>query len=632
MALEAFSLIGRIALKGGREVQQGLEGVNNQAETAGNKMGLATRGAGGLASGLATLAKVGAAAAGAGLLALGGIIGTTGIQFNAMKEQSQVAWTTLLGDSNKAEGMIDNINKFAAATPFATENVDIMAKYMHNAGYEGQAMFDQLLKISDVASAFAIPAHEAEELARQMSQVQQAGVAYTEDLNVLQDRGVPIFKALAEVTGTNVAEVKKMASEGKITADLYSKAFDQISGSVEGASEAQSKTFNGMISSLKDNLGILAGELTAGLFDKMKGWLEEIGKKVGEVTEALKSGGIEAALKVLFPEEVVNSILETFENLKKAFEWIRDNWQIIVAGLAGIAGAFAAFSIINGIVTAIALFNAVMAALRTGTLLATLAQWGFNAALLANPLTWIAIAIGALIAAVVLLWLNWDKVSKWLKESWTKIKTMWNDLWTTIKNKAETIWATIKSTISTAVSTMVQTLKDKFESIKNTATSVWNTIKNAIMNPIESAKNAVSSAIQYIKDKFAGLKLKLPDIKLPKFSLKGEFSLAPPKVPSLSVSWHEKGGFFNQPTLLNGLGENGMEAILPLQNRKFMQPFSLAIAENLARITTRAAAAKIEVPIYLNNREILRAIIPDLDRELARKRQKQSGLLNRGNL
>ena len=56
---------------------------------------------------------------------------------------------------------------------------------------------------------------------RQYSQVKQAGLAYTEDLNILQDRGIPIYKALAEELDINTADVKKWASEGKISADIY---------------------------------------------------------------------------------------------------------------------------------------------------------------------------------------------------------------------------------------------------------------------------------------------------------------------------------------------------------------------------------------------------------------------------
>lgn len=45
--------------------------------------------------------------------------------------------------------------------------------------------------------------------------------------------------------------------------------------------------------------------------------------------------------------------------------------------------------------------------------------WAFTASLLANPITWVVIAIVALIAAIVLLWQNWDSVVAWIQSAWS---------------------------------------------------------------------------------------------------------------------------------------------------------------------------------------------------------------------
>ena len=60
-------------------------------------------------------------------------------------------------------------------------------------------------------------------------------------------------------------------------------------------------------------------------------------------------------------------------------------------------------------------------------------------------------------------------------------------------------------------------------------------------------------------------------MKMPKISISGKFSIDPPQVPKFSISWHKLGGVFNNPTLFNygnslhGLGEDGAEAIIPLE-------------------------------------------------------------------
>jgi hypothetical protein len=59
---------------------------------------------------------------------------------------------------------------------------------------------------------------------------------------------------------------------------------------------------------------------------------------------------------------------------------------------------------------------------------------------------------------------------------------------------------------------------------------------------------------------------------MPSISITGKFSLSPLQVPKFSISWNELGGVFDKPTLFNyggslqGLGENGAEAVVPLEN------------------------------------------------------------------
>lgn len=621
--IEAFKLVGSISLKGGEKVKSLLKGVNSAVEESGqnfNSLGTGLRVAGG------ALAGVGVA-----LGAMGGVVAKVGLQYNAMAEQSEVAWTTLLGSSEKAQDQMMRIADFAKATPFETEHVDMMAKYLHNAGLEGQGLFDELLKVSDVASAFAIPAHEAKELTRQMSQVRQAGVAYTEDLNVLQDRGVPIYKAISEQLGITVGDVKKMASEGKLSADIYLKAFDSIAGGVEGASKKQSETFNGMISSIQDGAKMIAGMLTEKLFEKAKGFMTIINDTVGEMVTVLREGGsLKDVLATFLPEDTANAIVGVLTDIKNVFVWIRDNWQLIVSALTGITTAFIAFHVITNIVKAFQLFNALMVAYRAGTVLATLAQWGFNTALLANPLTWIAVLIGLLVGAIIMLWLNWDKVSAWLTKSWTAIKAKASEIWDGIKQKFDFVskaislgWTKTKEKVAQVWENMKKSASEKFNKIKSDAGKAFEEAKNKIMNPIKTAYEKIKGWIEKIKGFFTNLKLKIPKISLPSmpsFSLRTASKTIMGKTISFptgfNVKWNAQGGVFNRATLF-GAGEAGKEALVPLEG-KHMLPMAQAITKFLAQgsIAEARKDRALEIPLYLDGREIARAIAPRIDQAL----------------
>ena len=107
---------------------------------------------------------------------------------------------------------------------------------------------------------------------------------------------------------------------------------------------------------------------------------------------------------------------------------------------------------------------------------------------------------------------------------------------------------------------------------RNTVSSIMDSIRNAFSSKIGAARDAVYNAIQRIKG-ICDFDWHLPHLKLPHFSITGEFSLNPPSVPKLSVSWYRNGGILSGAQIfgamgskLLGGGEAGKEAVLPLSS------------------------------------------------------------------
>lgn len=122
--------------------------------------------------------------------------------------------------------------------------------------------------------------------------------------------------------------------------------------------------------------------------------------------------------------------------------------------------------------------------------------------------------------------------------------------------------------------------------VSGAISGAFNGIKSVIDSTMNGAKSTVSGALGAISGFFAGLHLQFPHINLPHFSISGDFSLVPPSVPSISVSWYRTGAIAMGASVV-GIGEAGPEAVVPLSGRE-MDPYADAVARRLA---ARGAAA-----------------------------------------
>ena len=231
---------------------------------------------------------------------------------------------------------------------------------------------------------------------------------------------------------------------------------------------------------------------------------------------------------------------------------------------------------------------------------------------------------------------SWTAISTKISTVVNSIKTTVSTVFNAIKTTASTIWNGIKTSISTVVdgvktkvttvfNSVKSTLSSVFSSIKSTATSVWNGIKSAITGPIDQAKTHISNALNSIKSFFANCKLSLPHIKMPHFSISGSFSLNPPSVPHLSVSWYKEGGIMMEPTLfgINGSslmagGEAGPEAILPLKGFYAKLEAMLDSKLNMSGMEKYLAviAQNSEKGIYLDGSTLVGKLAPGMNRQL----------------
>ena len=167
----------------------------------------------------------------------------------------------------------------------------------------------------------------------------------------------------------------------------------------------------------------------------------------------------------------------------------------------------------------------------------------------------------------------WNSITSVASSVFNSIKTVISTIWNTIKSTTTSVWNSIKSVISSvsnAIKSVVLSAWNGIQSVtssvlngvKSVVSNVFNGIKSSISSVMSSIRSSVSSAWSAIKGIFSSV-LK-PNIKMPKISISGKFSLNPPSVPRFGISWYSKGAIFKRPTVLGGMG---VGRVLPTLNR-----------------------------------------------------------------
>lgn len=202
---------------------------------------------------------------------------------------------------------------------------------------------------------------------------------------------------------------------------------------------------------------------------------------------------------------------------------------------------------------------------------------------------------------------------------WNAIKTFLENLWNGLMNTAESVWNAVSSFFTGLWNGIKNTVESIWNGIENTVVGVWDTMKSkaesifdGIKNKVESVFNGIKSFLSPIVNWLEGIfdfDWNLPKIKLPHFSISGEFSLNPPSIPHFGVDWYKKamsnGMIMNEPTIFGfdaktgkflAGGEAGSETIVGTANLLSMikQAVEAAIG-NLESMIKNYCAAVVDV-------------------------------------
>ncbi len=287
------------------EAENGLESFSDKASESGDSL------QGSITAGM--LAAKAYETVGKTLLNAGKQVVQVGISYNAQLEQYQTALTNMLGSSEEAQSILEEIKQDAARTPFDTAGLVKANELLISTGVDAESSRKTILALGDAVSATGGGNDELSRMAQNLQQIKNAGKATAADIKQFAYAGIDVYGLLADYTGKSTAEVQSMTVSYDLLTAALEKAADE-GGRYYNSMQTQSETLNGRMSTLKDNATQLAGLMTEDLTNGIKMVVSNVNDLTVAATEAYKTDGWVGLL------DAITDCMGPIASLKTQFE------------------------------------------------------------------------------------------------------------------------------------------------------------------------------------------------------------------------------------------------------------------------------------------------------------------------
>lgn len=316
----------------------------------------------------------------------------------AQAESTSVAFNVLVGSEQKAARLLQNINDFAAATPFDNLQLTKNAQQMLAFGVETDKVMTYLKQLGDISKG---DANTLNALSLVFGQVSAAGKLSGQDLLQFINAGFNPLKELEAMTGKSYKDLQDIMSKGGISVKHVAAAIEHATsagGRFYGMMDKQSQTLSGKFSTLVGNIQ----QSIVILFAKIKPGLMAL---------------VEGVNHIIPPVMHVISML--FDIIGGAVGWVV-KYRTEIAHIAAVV-AVATLAINAHRIALLTLFGVQkMITIVTKSWIA--AQWLLNAAMSANPIGIVITAIAALVSAVVYCYNKFAGFRAFLLTMWDVVK------------------------------------------------------------------------------------------------------------------------------------------------------------------------------------------------------------------
>ena len=375
----------------------------------------------------------------------------SGVDYNATMESYLTNFKVMLGSEEAAAAKLSEIRKMAASTPFTLDDLTGGTQTLLQFGIAADDTTGVLQRLGDISLGNA---EKLQTLTRAYGKMSSAQKVTLENVNMMIDAGFNPLNQICDATGESMSDLYKRISDGKVSFSELEAAVEAATsqgGQFYGGMLEASQTFSGRMSTLKDNVSALTGELTSGLFAAL-----------GDLVVKLN--------------EVVVSFLDSDEKMAQLKETIGIATAVVAAaGTAfltykGYVAAATAIEVVHTAATTA--MTAAHKAAEAGATGLAVAQAGLNAVLKANPIGLVVSLLAALAAGLVTAYQTSE----------------------TFRNAVNSAFASVKKIAQNAIGTVVDWINELVAKIRGAAAALAN-LKNGVGAAADAYNSAYNNAI-----------------------------------------------------------------------------------------------------------------------------------------
>ena len=337
----------------------------------------------------------------------------------------------------------------------------------------------------------------------QLTQGLASGQLQGDEFRSIAENAPMIENIIAKSMGVSRGELKKLASEGKITADVIKNAIMNNMPEIEKQFESLPKTWGDHMQSIK-NKAIRAFEP---VFQRISDLAnsEGIRELVDNVTGAIQTVAPVFYWLVGVIGETINTAVWAFNTLSN---FVRQHSSIMYIAMMVLGGVMAFYAIQAGIAAGRTIIAAGAMAIKavadwaeTAALLAMIvAQEGLNAALYACPLTWI---IGLIVAVIVIIYLAVEAINYFCDANISVLGIVVGAFWA-FGSAIFNVFALGWNIIAAFVNFLANVFKDPLHAVGNLFIDIWNGIWQFVKARINDIIDAINKIPGVNIDKVGG--------------------------------------------------------------------------------------------------------------------------------